>query len=161
MRQCLYVLRVSSRPNAAWSNRAYTDNQTLLWGEITPCYFKNQPKSDQKLHLRKGLSLQKSTEIIKLIKYPPTLFNLSHLLEGYVPLFSNFPISQNPNRQQAVSNLPPPPGRVVPNAPHAPPHPLSTICRRPPSPDGRILASDLLPKIRIQFGTILSLLMRR
>ena len=54
MRQCLYVLRVSSLPNAAWSNRAYTDKQTLLWGEITPCYFKNQPKSDQKLHLRKG-----------------------------------------------------------------------------------------------------------
>ena len=25
-----------------------------------------------------------------------------------------------------------------PNAPHAPPHPPSTICRHPPSPDGRI-----------------------
>jgi len=66
MRQCLYVLRVSSRPNAAWSNRAYTDKQTLLWGEITPCYFKNQPKSDQKLHLRKGLSLQESRAVRRM-----------------------------------------------------------------------------------------------
>ena len=33
----------------------------------------------------KGLSLQESAEIIQLIKYPPTLLNLSHSLEGYVP----------------------------------------------------------------------------
>ena len=33
-------------------------------------------------------SLQESTEIIQLIKYLPTLFNLSRLLEGCVPRFS-------------------------------------------------------------------------
>ena len=38
--------------------------------------------------LLKGLSLQKATEIIQLIKYLPTLFNLSHFLEWYVLLFS-------------------------------------------------------------------------
>ena len=36
----------------------------------------------------KGLSLQEPTEIIQLIKYLPTLFNLSYFPEGCVPLFS-------------------------------------------------------------------------
>ena len=46
----VYVLCVSSLPNAVWSNRAYTDKQILLWSEITPFYFKKQPKSDQNFH---------------------------------------------------------------------------------------------------------------
>jgi len=41
-----------------------------------------------------GISLrgspQESTEIIQLINHLLTLFNLSHLLEGYVPLFSPY-----------------------------------------------------------------------
>ena len=37
----------------------------------------------------KGLSLQESTEIIQLINHLPTLFNLSRLLEGCDPRFSN------------------------------------------------------------------------
>jgi len=41
----------------------------------------------------KGLSLQKSTEIIQLTNHPPTLFNLSHFPKGYVPLFSLFNLS--------------------------------------------------------------------
>ena len=49
-RKWLHVLCVSSLPNAAWSNRAYTDKQTLLWSEITPYYFKNQPESHQNFH---------------------------------------------------------------------------------------------------------------
>ena len=36
----------------------------------------------------KGLSLQKATEIIQLIKYPFTLFNLSNFPKGCVPIFS-------------------------------------------------------------------------
>ena len=40
--------------------------------------------------LLKGLSPQESTEIIQLIKYLPTLFNLSYFPEGCVPLFSLF-----------------------------------------------------------------------
>ena len=40
--------------------------------------------------LLQGLSLQESTEIIQLIKYPPVLFNLSHFPKGCVPLFSSF-----------------------------------------------------------------------
>ena len=71
------------------------------------------------------------------------------------------------------------PMRVVHNAPHAPPHLLSTICRRPPSPDGRIacvrpvaqnenslrsnsLASDVMrPRMmRIRFGLILKITAR-
>ena len=38
--------------------------------------------------LLKGLSLQEPTEIIQLIKYPSTLFNLSYSLEGCDPRFS-------------------------------------------------------------------------
>ena len=38
----------------------------------------------------KGLSLQESTEIIQLIKHPPTLFNLSHFFKGYDPRFSKY-----------------------------------------------------------------------
>ena len=49
-RKWLYVLCVSSLPNAAWPNRAYTDKQTLLWSEITPYYFKNQPETHRNLH---------------------------------------------------------------------------------------------------------------
>jgi hypothetical protein len=37
----------------------------------------------------KDLSPQESTEIIQLIKYPPTLLNLSHSLEGCDPIFSS------------------------------------------------------------------------
>ncbi len=49
-------------------------------------------------------------------------------------------VSQFRIRQSEPSRKPSPPlvGRVVPNAPHAPPHPPSTICHRPPSPYGRI-----------------------
>ncbi len=50
----VYVLCVSSLPNAVWSNRAYTDKQILLWSEITPFYFKNQPESCQNFASRKG-----------------------------------------------------------------------------------------------------------
>jgi hypothetical protein len=49
-------------------------------------------------------------------------------------------------------------GRVVPNAPHAPPHPLSTICRRPPSPDGRIAC---VRPVAQNENSLLSLLMRQ
>ena len=35
----------------------------------------------------KGVSLQESTEIIQLINYPPTLFNLSHFPKGVSPDF--------------------------------------------------------------------------
>ena len=38
--------------------------------------------------LSRGLSLQEPTEIIQLIKYPPTLFNISHFPKGCVPRFS-------------------------------------------------------------------------
>ena len=38
----------------------------------------------------KGLSPQEPIEIIQLIKYPPTLFNLSHFPKGCVPLFSPY-----------------------------------------------------------------------
>ena len=38
------------------------------------------------LHFKE--SLQESTEIIQLINHLPALFNLSHLLEGYIPRFS-------------------------------------------------------------------------
>ena len=38
--------------------------------------------------LSEGLSLQESTEVIQLIKYLPTLFNLSHLIEGCDLMFS-------------------------------------------------------------------------
>ena len=55
--------------------RFTAQNETLLRN--------NSLASDQK----------EPTEIIQLIKYPPTLFNLSHLIEGCDPMFSIFRVS--------------------------------------------------------------------
>ncbi|MBR3922771.1 MAG: hypothetical protein IKJ45_06640, partial [Kiritimatiellae bacterium] len=46
--------------------------------------------------LLKGLSLQEPTEIIQLIKHPPTLFNLSHFFKWYDPRFSKDPTPDVP-----------------------------------------------------------------
>ena len=43
---------------------------------------------------RRGLSLQESTEIIQLIKYLHTLFNLSHFLEGCVGIILRVPLKR-------------------------------------------------------------------
>ena len=54
-----------------------------------PNFIQSHPYNAQLARcLSEGLSLQESTEIIQLTNHPPTLFNLSHLLEGYVPRFS-------------------------------------------------------------------------
>jgi hypothetical protein len=55
-RKWLYVLCVSFLPNTAWSNRAYTDKQTLLWS--APMLFQKSTLIPPKSSSRKSLSPQ-------------------------------------------------------------------------------------------------------
>ena len=66
----------------------WTDSQDYQTDEILSHPFIPHPYNAQLARcILKGLSPQEPTEIIQLIKYLPTLFNLSHSIEGCIPMF--------------------------------------------------------------------------
>ena len=70
-------------------NTVWTDSQDYCADEILSHPFTLTPTVQRAAcALPFEGSPQESTEIIQLIKYPPTLFNLSNLLKGCVPRFS-------------------------------------------------------------------------
>ena len=75
--------------NKTAEHNSGASDSARLFNSYFPSLFKTPPVQRAACALHFEGSLQKSTEIIQLIKYLPTLFNLSHSLEGCDPRFYN------------------------------------------------------------------------
>ena len=71
--------------------RATTNRAANTFKVPTKSFYRNLTRATHSLRVafRRGLSLQESAEIIQLIKYLPTILNLSHFPKGCDPRFSH------------------------------------------------------------------------